>query len=211
MPAGWITQIALPDYDRPAFVQLALADSNARLELVRQMVAHPRIMVYYHCYEVLREASILQPELFYLYWDEIAPLLHHPNSYHRDFAVEILANLTPVDREDRFARIADEYFAILSDEKFMTANLCLQNLGKIYQSKPALRKRILEALLGLEQLSPYSPKQTALLQADVLEILDQVYTQAPDPDRIRAYIQAQRASLSPKTRRKAKELARKYR
>jgi hypothetical protein len=49
-------------------------------------------MVYYHCYYVVEKASQKRPELFYPYWDDIAALLVHKNSYHRDFALDILGN-----------------------------------------------------------------------------------------------------------------------
>jgi hypothetical protein len=100
-----IAQISDKNLDIDRFVQQAIEDRNARDEIVRQMVANPNIMVYYHCYYVVDKASQERPDLFYPYWSEIAPLLKHKNSYHRDFAMTILANLTRVDDENLFSRV----------------------------------------------------------------------------------------------------------
>lgn len=123
-----IEGIAERDFDVNAFVQLAINDEEARDEIVYQMLTNSAIMVYYHCYYVVDAASQKHPEMFYVYWEEIAEMLHHGNSYHRDFAVEIIGNLTKVDQEERFAEIAEEYYGIINDEKFMTGNCCVRNL-----------------------------------------------------------------------------------
>ena len=73
-----IAQVALKDYDLDVFVRLAIEDEDTRSELVRQMITHPDIMVYYHCYEVLSKASQAEPQLFYPYWSDVAPLLDYP-------------------------------------------------------------------------------------------------------------------------------------
>ena len=89
-----IRQISVKDVDVDRLVQLVIDDDHIRDEIVKQMLTHSWIMMYYHCYYVVAKASERRPELFYGYWPEIARLLDHENSYHRDFALTILANLT---------------------------------------------------------------------------------------------------------------------
>jgi hypothetical protein len=191
-------------------VQLAINDEDVRNEIAHQMLTNSAIMVYYHCYYVVEKASQQQPALFYPYWDEIAALLHHENSYHRDFAVEIIGNLTKADQENRFAQIEDEYFSIVNDEKFMTGNCCVKNLLKIYQHKANQRRRIIETLLDIDNRCDYTEKQKGVLKADVLEIFDQVYVEVHEQAEINQFIKAEVHSISPKTRQKAKELVKKY-
>lgn len=52
-------------------------------------------------------------------------------------------------------------------------------------------------------------KQKGVLRADILEIFDKVY-KVSEQDKINAFIKAQVNSISPKTRKKAKELIQKY-
>jgi len=205
-----IEQIAQKDVNITEFVQLAIKDESVRDEIVRQMLTNTAIMVYYHCYYVVEQASQERPELFYAYWTEIAALLHHPNSYHRDFALEILGNLAVMDRENRFTAIAAEYFGIVNDEKFMTGNCCVKNLRKIYRYKPEQRDRIVEILLDIDHRCNYSEKQKGVLKADVLEIFEEIHEETSQRHRIDEFIKAQVGCISPKTRKKAKELMRKY-
>ncbi len=203
-----IEKIAEKDFDVNEFVQIAIHEKDMRNEIVYQMLTNSDIMVYYHCYYVADKASQKHPELFYPYWGKLAHLLHHENSYHRDFALEIIGNLTKVDHEDRFVEIADVYFGLIHDEKFMTGNCCVKNMLKIYRHKP--QQRIMDALLDIEHYCDYTAKQKAVLKADVLEIFDEVVEDTSRRDEIYQFIQAQVHSISPKTRKKAKELVRKY-
>jgi hypothetical protein len=205
-----IEKIAEKDFDLDNFVHIAISDEYARNEIVHQMLTNSEIMVYYHCYYVLEKASRKWPELFYPYWGEIAALLHHENSYHRDFALEIIGNLAKVDQEDRFAEIKEDYFGILNDEKFMTGNCCVKNLLKIYRHKAEQRERIIETLLDIDNRCDYTKKQKGVLKADVLEIFDEVYQEVPEREGINEFIRSEVNCVSPKTRKKAKELIKKY-
>jgi hypothetical protein len=208
--AELIHEISAQDIDVDRFAQLVIADGTIRDEIIQQLITHPHIMVYYHCYYVVSQASEVRPDLFYPYWDRLVPLLSHKNSYHRDIGMTILANLTAVDREDRFARILPDYFTHLQDAKFMTAQCCVRNSLKILRSKPELRALVAARLLEVDRQCIYPEKQKALLVGDVLEVLDAVYEQVTDQEVVRRLIQANLNSVSPKTRAKAKELARKY-
>lgn len=205
-----IEQIAEKNFDINAFVQLAIENEHARETIVSQMLTNSAIMVYYHCYDIVDQASQEAPELFYSYWEAIAELLHHKNSYHRDFALEIIGNLSVVDRENRFAEIQDEYFSIINDEKFMTGNCCVKNMLKIYRNKSEQRERIIETLLDIDNRCDYTEKQKGVLKADVLEIFEKIYDDVPDQNRINQFIRTAAKSISPKTRKKAKELINKY-
>ena len=202
-------KIAVKDFDLDAFVQLAIEDEGVRGELVRQMIANADIMVYYHCYEVLSKASQAEPQLFYPYWPDIAPLLDHPNSYHRDFALTILANLTKVDQQDLFASLADQYVVHINDAKFCTAQYCVRNCQKIITHNPERLDFFLDRLLELDTYCDYPAKQKDLLKYDVLVILEQVYDQSSRKAQLNAFIRDASMAVSPKARKKAKELLKK--
>lgn len=208
--AELIQSISVQNVDVAHFARLAIADEAARAEIVRQMVTHSYIMVYFNCYLVVSQASRERPDLFYPYWRQIAPLLHHKNSYHRDAAITILANLTRADHEDLFAPLFEAYFVHLNDAKFMTGRYCVQSSGEIIRNRPEWRDRILAMLLHLDHLCAYTPKQIALLHSDVLDILEENFAALQDQEPVKAFMIDCLASLSPKTRVRAKELVRKY-
>jgi hypothetical protein len=211
MIAAEITQkIAQKDVDVDRFVQLAVREETIRDEIINQMLTNPNIMVYYHCYYVVSKASQARPELFYQYWHAIAALLEHKNSYHRDIALTVIANLTQVDQANLFSEIFDGYFEHIHDKKFMTGQCCVRNSLKIIRNKPELKDRIVALLLNVDTLVAYPEKQTALLKCDVLEVLAETYAQEPLNQAVEGFIQAAAGSLSPKTRNKAKELIKRF-
>jgi hypothetical protein len=203
-----IPLISKPEIDIEEFVRLSIDEPSTRDEIIHQMLINPDIMVYYHCFYVVTRASQDRPDLFYPYWEALVPLLKHKNSYHRDIALTILANLTAIDDEDRFTGVFADYFEHIKDPKFMTARCCIQNSLKIIRYKPKQSDRIIEFLLDIDQRCHYPEKQKALLKCDVLEVLSEVYQDVADKPEIAAFIKAQVVSLSPKTKKKAKELIR---
>lgn len=208
---AWIQDaISEKDFELEHFVRLAVRDSDIRDEIIHQMVTNPGIMVYYHCYEAASMASQQWPELFYPYWQDMVSLLKHENSYHRDFALTIIANLTQVDREDLFSEIFDAYFELFNDEKFMTAQCFVRNCRKILKQKRELRNKIAALLLDMENRCDYPLKQKELLKADILDALDEVFLEIPDRNEVYLFIQQAMDSLSPKTRKIARAIAQKY-
>jgi hypothetical protein len=205
-----IQEISVKDLDVDRFAQLAIGEDHIRDAIVRLMMTHPHIMVYYHCYYVIDKASRERPELFLQYWHDIASLLRHKNSYHRDFALTIIANLTQVDQGDLFSSIFDDYFEHINDEKFMTGQCCVQNSLKILRNQPELGDQIIALLLDVDNQCSHTAKQKGLLRCDVLEVLDGVYPQISDQEGVNEFIRASVGSISPKTRRRAKELVEKH-
>lgn len=205
-----LAEIARFDFDLDGFTARAIADEGFRRLVVDAMLAYPHIMVYYNCFYIVEQVSLKAPELVYPTWDEIAGLLSHKNSYHRDFALILLANMIMVDNQEKFTGIFDEYLRHLNDVKFMTGHYCAKYLKKIPAGRPDLTLPILNALLNIEAGSRYSRSQLALLKYDVLEFIEAVRDKLADKTPADEFIIAARDCPSPKTRKKARELIRRY-
>ena len=126
-----ISEISDKNLDVDKFARIVINEEPIRREIINQVLNNTHIMVYYHSYNILAKASELKPELFYKYWDDFASLLNHKNSYHRDFGLTLIANLTKVDFENKFSSVSEDYFKHINDTKFMTARHCIQNTAKI--------------------------------------------------------------------------------
>jgi hypothetical protein len=203
-------QISMRDFDLDKSVRAVILTESVRDEIVKLMISHADIMVYYHCFEVVSQASQEHPELFYRYWHDIVPLLSHKNSYHRDFALTILANLTAVDNGALFSELYRDYFAHIHDQKFMTARCCIQNAAKVISNTPALQDEITTLLIELGNHCTFTTKQQALLKYDVLLILEGVFEEVSPKKRTIDFVTSQVSSISPKARNKARDLVRKY-
>lgn len=205
-----IQEISDKEIDVDKFAQMVIYNGEMRDKIVHLMLNHPQIMVYYHAYYVISRASESEPQLFYNYWDDFVLLLDHHNSYHRDFGLVLLANLTCVDTENRFSLIFEKYFAHINDEKFMTAHCCIQNCAKILANKCELKEDIFHILLETDLRCDFPEKQKELLKSFVIEVFDKLYTKIDNKKEINNFVRAQLDSISPKTKKKAKEFVVKY-
>ena len=204
-----IDDISAADVDVKKFTSLVIEDVQAREEVVRLVLNHPHIMVYYHCYYILDQATLERPDLFYTYWDDFVPLLEHRNSYHRDISLTLLANLTRVDEQSRFELIFDRYFAHLHDVKFMTAVNCVQNSQKIMRFKPDLVSHIVPLLLDTDTLTVYPLRQKELMKSFILPILDENFDILSAAKGVLEFMSSCTTSTSPKTKTAASNLLKK--
>ena len=115
-----------------------------------------------------------------------------------------------MDQQDQFASLADRYVAHVNDEKFCTAQYCVRNCRKIIAHKPHRLDFFLDHLLDLDTRCDFPIKQKELLKFDVLTILEQVYERSSRGDQIDAFIRKASESVSPKSRKKAKQLMREF-
>ena len=205
-----ISEISDKNVDIDKFAEIVINEETMRQEIINQMLNNKHIMVYYHSYNILSKASELTPELFYKYWNDFASLLNHENSYHRDFGLTIIANLTKVDTENKFASVYEDYFKRINDTKFMTARHCIQNTTKILANKSELKEDILDILLNIDKLCNFSEKQKALIKSDVIDIFDKFYGEIDNKEIINKFVKVELDSISPKTKKRAKEFILKY-
>lgn len=192
------------------FANRVIADEVLRDEIVKELLTNKDIMVYYHCYYIVSRASEIRADLFYKYWDDFVVLLDHKNSYHRDIGLTVIANLVSVDEKHCFDHIFEDYLSHIDDEKFMTAQCFVKNLRKVVENREDLRVKVIGTLLEIDKKSSYPVKQRELLKYDILEIFDMIYIESDLKERINYFIINALDSISPKTRKKAKELREKY-
>jgi hypothetical protein len=205
-----IHDIADKNFDKSKYIEQIQYDEELRDLIIDQMLSDKNIMVYYHCYEIVSEASLLKPELFYKHWDVFRNLLHHENSYHRDIGLTVIANLSKSDEKNLIFEVIDEYLEHAHDEKFMTSRCCVKNSSKIMLNKPEVMKKIIVYLINLENNCNYPLKQKELLISDIIGAFDAIYEKYDNKAELMSFVRDKTTSGSPKTRKKAKEFVLKY-
>ena len=128
-------------------------------------------------------------------------MLKSNNNYHQNIAINILANLSMVDVENRFEDIFEDYYHILAGERTITASHVALNSSTIYINKPELRSRIIDQLLNIDNI--HRGKQKELVKAYAIESLLKIYPHEEDKKRIDDFVKSQLKSSSPKTRNMA--------
>jgi hypothetical protein len=202
--------IAEKNFDKFKYIEQIQSDEELRDLIIEQMIVNKNIMIYYHCYEIISEASSLKPELFYKYWDIFKNLLHHENSYQRDIGLALIANLSKCDEDNRIIEVIGEYLEHAHDEKFMTSRCCVKNSSKILLNKPELMEKIVRYYINLTETCNYPIKQKELLISDIIESFYIIYEKYDNKAELMSFVRDRTASSSPKTRKIVKEFIHKY-
>lgn len=162
----------------------------------------------FNSFQVLLHISENTPEMLYPKWDFLAGLLTSDNHFHRYIAINLLANLVKVDKENKFEKDFDRYFNNIAGEKTMVAGQAAMNAGKIARAKPNLQAKITEILLKIDII--HQGKQTELMKAHAIIAFNDYFDQASDKEKIIDFAKASLESDSPKTRKVAKEFLEKW-
>jgi hypothetical protein len=193
----------LADKEHPSLqeaLQLAMSDEGVLKEILTGVVSKDEAFRY-NCFKMLRQISEDHPLILYPEWDYFIALLDSSNAYHRSIAVQILANLTPVDAQRRFEAVFDRYFDLLDDEKIIVTRYLVQSAGTIARAKPSLQARIVERLLDIDKTNH---KHKDLIKADAIQSFEAFFQDYPDKERILGFVEQQLECSSPKARKAAK-------
>lgn len=157
----------------------------------------------FNSYETLLYISENNPAMLYPKWDYLADLLTSDNHFHRYIAINLIAKLVMVDKENHFERDFNRYFNNIAGERTMVAGQAALNAGKIAKAKPNLRAQITEMLLKIDQI--HQGKQTELMKAGAITAFNDYFDEAADKERIIEFVKKSLESDSPKTRKVAKD------
>ena len=185
------------DVDIKELAQKALTDNVLIHELLNGIVSKDNT-TRSNSFNVLQIVSAEKPEILYPQWDYFHKMLISKNNYHRYIAIYILADLTRVDKENKFEDIFEDYYGILAGDKIMTASHVALNSSKIVLNKPELQSKILDRLLDIDNI--HQGRQNELLKSYVIEALRKMYPEIKDKKRVAKFIEDQMDSSSPKTR-----------
>jgi hypothetical protein len=186
--------------DIEALAQHAFSDMNLLQELMDGVLSKDHT-IRSNSFKVLILLSEEHGEFLYTKWDYFQEMLTSSNRYHKNIAINLLADLTKVDVDNKFEAIFEDYYGILAGDKAMNACHVALNSSKIALNKPKLKSKIINKLLSVDEI--HQGKQKELIKAYVIESLLKVYPEAGDKKRIESFVKSQLDSKSPKTRNMA--------
>jgi len=130
------------------------------------------------------------------------------NSYIKYATVYILANLTKVDKENKFEKLFDDYFGEIDTNRTVTAAQVAYNSGKIAKAKPELQDKIIKKIMDIEKT--HKGKQKELIKGYAIDAFSEYYQDFRNKERIIKYVKDQLNSKSPSTQKRAKEFLKKW-
>lgn len=160
--------------DITPFFDLAVCQEDFRDVLVKHLMDNDSINIYYHSYLILNKATKSEPSLFYCYWDKFSLLLQYDNSYHRNYGMDLIANLIAVDKDNNFDLIIDDYYKQLYDEKVSTKKYCIGNSERIIKYKPHQAKIIIAKIIDSLRLNDNSDRHQNFLISEFLKLLTSI-------------------------------------
>lgn len=107
----------------------------------------------YGCSKILMNLSEEKPEKLYPHMDFFINLLDSKYRILTWNAIIIIANLTKIDKENKFESIFNKYYSFLENDYMVTVANVVGNSGKIALAKPHLTQKITEKLLTVENIS----------------------------------------------------------
>jgi hypothetical protein len=196
------------DVDIEAVTEKVLLDSELFSEILDGLISKEEALRY-NCHKVLMCISEKNGEFLYPKWDYFVEFLSSDNSYRKMSAVQIIANLTKVDTENRFEKIVDKYYSLLDDKSMIVAIYVAASSGNIVKAKPQLEREITNRLLDIDK-TRHPEGRKPLIKAGAIEAFDKYFPEAADKERITAFVKEQQNCDSPKTRKIAQDFLRKW-
>lgn len=202
----WLSFIENKNAKPEAVAELALKDEKVLQELLDGVLSK-KDTVRQNSFQALNLLSEKYPERLYGKWDFFADLIVKGNSFHKYIAIYVIANLTAADAENKFEKLFDAYYGLLSDESIIPAAHAALSSGKIALAKPKLQPEITNRLLDIDNVVR---RHKDLVKASAIEAFDAYFEKNKDKTRIMEFVKAQLNCESPKTRKRAKEFLKKW-
>ena len=170
----YLQTVSETNADYTPFIDIAINERAFRNILIKHLIENEEINIYYHSYMILKEVTKTTPSLFYCYWDNFLFLLKHENSYHRNYGMDLIANIIPADKNNLFGPILDDYYRQLYDEKLVTIKHCIENSAAIINEKPKLTTIIISKIIDSLRVNTNSEKHQNFLILKFLKLLSSI-------------------------------------
>jgi hypothetical protein len=185
----------------------ALQDEKLLSELLDGLTSKEETFRY-NCFKVLMLISQEFGTALYPKWDYFVELIASDNTYWKMSGLQIIANLTKVDTDNKFDKIFDLFYSLLGDKGTILPAHVAANSGKIAKAKPYLQDKITDKLLNIDKV--YLGKQIALINGYAIEAFGEYFAEARNQDRIIEFVRNQLNSDSPRTRKQAENFLSKW-
>ncbi len=187
----------------------AVIKDPKKLSTVIGGVASENPRIKFRSAKILRMISEKEPELIYPELDFFTRLLDSENNILKWNAIDTIANLTVVDRKNKFDRIFGKFYGLLREGSLVTAAHVVENSGKIARAKPKLRARITKELLKAERIKLPTEECRNIILGKVILAVDEYFDQIQDKVEIISLVRKQLKNSRKSTRIRAEKFLRK--
>jgi hypothetical protein len=201
MESKWVQKLGEKTITKEQLLKKAKQNPDMIPEILSG-ISSSKPAIRYGCGKILMDLSEEQPEHLYPYMNSFITLLDSKYRILTWNALTIIANLTKVDRENKFDAIFEKYYRYLNNDYMVTVAIVVGNSGKIALAKPYLTNQIVGKLLTVENISitPHLTEECKLVITEhALKSFDTCFPQIEQKNKViefvKRYIDSPRKTL----------------
>jgi len=185
----------------------AIKDKELLHELL-DGISSPNPKIRFGSAKILRIVSERNPKTLYSHLEFFINLLDSENSILRWNAMDIIANLTVVDSQNKFNELFKKFYGYLYEGSLITAGHVVDNSGRIALAKPKLQDKISKEILKVETISLPTEECRNILIGKSIEAFAVFYDKTKDKDEIVSFVKRQLKNPRKATKAKAERFLR---
>lgn len=178
------------------------------LQMIIEGVTSSNSRIKFGCAKILSKISKDHPEKLYANIDFFIEHLDIDNNIIKWNVMDVLANLTQVDKDKKFDEIFEKFYDLLNEDAMITVAHVVDNSGKIALAKPHLSSKITDELLKLEKL-PIKPRVTHecknILYGKAILAFEKYYEQIDNKKEVISFVKRQLKNTRTATKIKAEK------
>jgi len=171
-------------------------------------ISSPNTNIKFGCAKILKLVSAEKPETLYPKMDFFINLLDINNNIIKWNVMDVIGNLTKVDKDRRFDKSFQKYYDLLSDKSIVSAAHVIDNSGKIALAKPHLTQKITTELLKIENI-PRSQECKNILMGKAILAFGKYFNQIDNKDEVVSFVKRQLDNNRNATKVKAEKFLKK--
>ena len=191
-----------------SIVKRVIKDNNLIDNLI-EFSSSEKATIKYKSLKVLTLLSEQNSKLLYSKWDFFVNLLDNENTFLRTIGATIIANLTIVDKDQKFENIFDKYYNLLEDKSMINAANIAQRSGIIAKAKPHLQDEITNKLLNIDK-THHSTECKNIIKGKAILSFEEYFEEYKNKEKIIQFAQKEFKNTRSATRKKAEKLIRKW-
>jgi hypothetical protein len=160
--------------------------------------------------KILVQISRKEPGLLYDYFDFFAEQLSNKNNILKWSAIDILANLTPVDTQEKFDKLVPKYHSMLYEGSLITAGHVIAGSGVIVKSKPYLEDKITASVLDIENIPLPTEECRNIAKGHAITVFGDYFNYIGNKARVIEFIRKELNNTRNSTRKKAEKFLTKW-
>lgn len=151
-----------------------------------------------------------KPELLYPHFDFFVKHLDNKNNILKWNAMDVIANLTPVDAVKKFDVLFRRFYDLLYEGSLITAGHVVSGSAVITKAKPYLEEKITEEILKIEKIPLPTEECRNILKGQAIKALERYFDQIESKDKVVGFVEKEINNARQATRERAEKFLKKW-